>query len=161
MALTIDCGEGRHEACRGAGDQTYLIPQLDGEEFDCGCRCHKPKEEEKPMTTLEPGDNVLIRGIYRGPGEVRPEDNHTVDVFSNSTQYPVQVRCEDVQFLGPDWWPPQAGDVVIQDGLPWVFADFNGRLVAHTIEPSAERDDRHAETWRRSFLVVRGGEMTV
>jgi hypothetical protein len=42
MALTIDCGEGRHAPiCRGAGTEHYLIPQHDdGEEFVCACKCH-------------------------------------------------------------------------------------------------------------------------
>lgn len=41
MSWTIDCGEGRHDECTGSGDQTFLIPQLDGIEFICSCLCHE------------------------------------------------------------------------------------------------------------------------
>jgi hypothetical protein len=41
LSLTIDCGEGRHQVCRGAGTQHYLVPQYDdGTEFACACKCH-------------------------------------------------------------------------------------------------------------------------
>lgn len=41
MSVTIDCGEGKHEICRGRGRQHYLMPQYDdGEEFECECPCH-------------------------------------------------------------------------------------------------------------------------
>lgn len=118
---------------------------------------------------MEKGDNVLIRGVFNGPHEVRPEDNYSVDVFSNSTQYTVMVRREDVAFYGPDWWPPREGDVVIAGAVPWQFFRRDGRMFAFTasepgdqIEHSlvgAEQPD--AESWRGSFLVVRDGELTV
>lgn len=40
MALTIDCGEGKHVGCVGEGTKHFLIPQLDGERFTCACPCH-------------------------------------------------------------------------------------------------------------------------
>lgn len=43
MSVTVDCGEGRHDVCSGSATKTYLIPQLDGERFECGCYCHHPK----------------------------------------------------------------------------------------------------------------------
>lgn len=44
MSLTIDCGEGKHDICRGRGKHHYLIPQEnDGTEFICSCPCHKSK----------------------------------------------------------------------------------------------------------------------
>lgn len=53
MSVTIDCGEGRHDVCLGAGTQHYLIPQLnDGERFDCSCGCHRSDPE--PVTDPPP-----------------------------------------------------------------------------------------------------------
>lgn len=41
MPKTIECGEGRHDDCRGTGKYAWLLPQLDVEAgFACGCDCH-------------------------------------------------------------------------------------------------------------------------
>ncbi len=40
MALTIDCGEGKHDVCSGSGTDVYLFPQESGKRFTCACRCH-------------------------------------------------------------------------------------------------------------------------
>lgn len=44
MAVTVDCGEGKHQLCVGRGRTAYLFPQESkdaGEEpFYCGCGCH-------------------------------------------------------------------------------------------------------------------------
>ena len=46
MVLTIDCGEGRHDACVGESDRHYLIPQANGERFVCSCPCHRVEGEQ-------------------------------------------------------------------------------------------------------------------
>ena len=38
--MTIDCGEGKHDLCIGWGTSQHLIPQEDGERFECECGCH-------------------------------------------------------------------------------------------------------------------------
>lgn len=44
MAITVDCGEGKHKLCSGRGHTAYLFPQesipLDKPAFHCGCWCH-------------------------------------------------------------------------------------------------------------------------
>jgi hypothetical protein len=54
VSLTVDCGEGSHAVCRGAGKEHYLIPQLDdGEEFVCACRCHIVDPDPKVVEALK------------------------------------------------------------------------------------------------------------
>lgn len=49
MAVTVDCGEGKHALCTGSGRTAYLFPQEsrshDEPPFDCGCRCHHDGRE--------------------------------------------------------------------------------------------------------------------
>lgn len=44
MAVTVDCGEGKHALCTGRGRIAYLFPQesrgRDEPPFYCGCACH-------------------------------------------------------------------------------------------------------------------------
>lgn len=44
MAVTVDCGEGKHTLCVGEGHVAYLFPQesrgSDEPPFSCGCQCH-------------------------------------------------------------------------------------------------------------------------
>lgn len=44
MSLTVDCGEGRHNACTGHGRTAYMFPQesrgRDEPPFARGCVCH-------------------------------------------------------------------------------------------------------------------------
>lgn len=44
MAITFDCGEGKHDLCTGRGRAAYMFPQesryLHEPPFNCGCPCH-------------------------------------------------------------------------------------------------------------------------
>lgn len=53
MGVTVDCGEGKHDLCIGWATQTYLIPQLDGERFECACPCHGKRQKDVPVERRE------------------------------------------------------------------------------------------------------------
>lgn len=119
------------------------------------------------MTGIEPwaggpepkrGDTILIRGIFTGPdGPVT--ENCLVDVFSKTDQYQIRVRTSDVLTVGPDWWPPRAGDKVIDvEGGLWEFrlVDTVG-LLAYTVG-QAGQDIGGGNLWSGSRLLWRGGK---
>lgn len=83
MALTIDCGEGRHDVCIGYAKQTYLIPQLDGELFRCACGCHRngmvcahcdeailPSDDLANIITMDAHRECALRSVVGGIGHL-------------------------------------------------------------------------------------------
>lgn len=76
MAVTVDCGEGKHALCVGEGHTAYLIPQAsrsyDEPPFPCRCRCHGEavaRNETAALSDPSASDAPTIGA----PDAIRPE----------------------------------------------------------------------------------------
>lgn len=113
------------------------------------------------MPACEPGDVVLIRGVYRGNPGI-PEES-VVAVRSKTTEYETTVVTTDiVEVIGVPWWPPQTGDRVMdKHGGLWEFrhAEETGMLAFGITSPSRSPGD--GTKWRGSTLLWRDGRAEV